>query len=147
MSSRHCDGLLHLISYAVIQLTTSLPPAAPSAFDNNREKLKSWTWIMNSMTRYPAKGFSMHYLSYCSFSLSFWFSLTFTLVLHFSFNPSVVLLHFFSPLSQPCLSSLLVAEDSSASIFHKSKRDRGKERKKVSNGDNTQFDKTDKGLN
>ncbi len=41
MSSRHCGGALQLISYAVIQLTTSLPPAAPPAFDKNRGKLKS----------------------------------------------------------------------------------------------------------
>lgn len=41
MSSRHCDRALQLISYAVIQLTTSLPPAAPPAFDKNRGKLKS----------------------------------------------------------------------------------------------------------
>lgn len=41
MSSRRCDGALQLISYAVTQLTTSLPPAAPPAFDKNRGKLKS----------------------------------------------------------------------------------------------------------
>lgn len=41
MSSRHCDRAPKLISYAVIQLTTSLPPAAPPAFDKNRGKLKS----------------------------------------------------------------------------------------------------------
>lgn len=51
MSSRHCDRALQFISYAVIQLTTSLPPAAPPAFDKNRGKLKSWTWIINTMTR------------------------------------------------------------------------------------------------
>lgn len=41
ISSRHCDSVPQLISYAVIQLTNSLPPAAPLAFDKNRGKLKS----------------------------------------------------------------------------------------------------------
>lgn len=41
MSSRHCDRAPQLILYAVIQLTNSLPPAAPPAFDKNRGKLKS----------------------------------------------------------------------------------------------------------
>ena len=41
MSSRHCDRAPQLISYAVIQLTNSLPPAVPLAFDKNRGKLKS----------------------------------------------------------------------------------------------------------
>lgn len=41
MLSRHCDRVPQLISYAVIQLTNSLPPAAPLAFDKNRGKLKS----------------------------------------------------------------------------------------------------------
>lgn len=51
MSSRHCDGSVaaHLICSYPANYQPS--PAAPPAFDKNRGKLKSWTWIMNPMTR------------------------------------------------------------------------------------------------
>lgn len=94
---------------------------------------------MNPITRYPAKALSLR--GYFS-SLSLFLSLTFTFVLCFSFSHGVV--HYISFFRSHILSPFLLEEDSTASIFHKSKR---KARKKVSNDDNTQFDKTDKGLN
>ena len=82
--------------------------------------------------------------------LFFWLSLTFTLVLYFSFDPSVVLFHFFLFLDtgppSPFLFWLQRIQLLAYSIRAREKL-RGKERKKVSNDDNTQFDKTDEGLN
>ena len=146
MSFRHCDGKLQLILYAVIQQTTNLPSAAPAAFDKNRGKLKSRTWIMNSMTRESQKALSLRCLSWC-FLLPylFWPPSHFCVCffLHY-FNCSVVHYISFS------LSSFFFPFWLRIQLLTYSERAResgGKGKKKVSNDDNTQFDKTDKGLN
>ncbi len=72
-------------------------------------------------------------------------SLSLLLLFFISLSIPVLFSFTFSFFSQPRPSSFLVTEDSTASIFREKLR--GKERKKVSNDDNTQFDKTDKGLN
>lgn len=70
--------------------------------------------------------FSVPSLGYFSSSLYFWLTLTFTLVLYFSFDPSV-LFHFFfyfcSTQAPPPPHTPPYTDDSTASIFDKSKRE------------------------
>lgn len=147
MLFRHCDGVLQLILYAVIQQTTRPASAAPPAFDKNRGKLKSWTWIMNPMKAKSPKALSRSCLLWIFFLHLFWPPSHLTLVLYFSFNLGVFICFHFLNLVFLFYFFILLKKLQLLSYSLRARQTEGERRKKVSNDDNTQFDKTDKGLN